>query len=200
MNPKFFGDSYDFVKRCIIVGLAPANEWAIHPMYLDYRAQPFDPTFARRYADFLGIHLLQGDVYARGLVRNVASAWPHHVFLDPDTGLRIPIARPPGGWNKYVGMDEFARVAGALRLRQHQLTMIYDQSYARANPETRNRQVEAKLNILRDCYGLHAVAYVSHVVFIWASLDERVVVRATQRLLEHLAIPPTRLVYDHYLA
>ena len=45
--------------------------------------------------------------------------------------------------------------------------------------------------------GLHAVAYVSHVVFIWASLDERVLIRATQRLLEHLVIPPTRLVYDH---
>ena len=54
MHPEFFGDSYDLVKRDIIHRLAPAKEWATHPMY--FSPKPV-AGFVARHSKFLGIDL-----------------------------------------------------------------------------------------------------------------------------------------------
>jgi hypothetical protein len=40
MRPKFFGDSYDLVKREIIHGLASDKKWTVHPMYFVFDSEP----------------------------------------------------------------------------------------------------------------------------------------------------------------
>ena len=193
MHPKFHGDTYDFAKMGIIEGLAPLDEWAIHPMYFVYCGKPRDLTFANRYADFLGIRLAEGDIYRRDAIADVGKQCPHHLFVDPDTGLWTGKRSPRGGPDKHIKVAEFAEIANSPD-RRSKLTLVYDQSFPLVINDKR-RSVERKLKILKEDYGLpHSAAYVAHVAFIWVSQVEGVVTEATQRLVERSKIPCKRFV------
>ena len=192
MHHKFFGDSYDLVKRDIIHGLALAEEWAAHPMY-------FDPIpvagFVDRYAEFLGIDLAARHP-PRGILVNVSRACRRHLFLDPDTGLWKWQSNPGNRWHKHISMEELAQIANAPG-REHRLTLVFDQSYSRSiGNEARRQRAEKKLQTLRCDHGVHGVAYVSHAVFIWVSRDEDLLARATRRLRARSRLPRCRFVDD----
>ena len=101
MDPQQFGDSYDFVKRDLIHWLASAEEWATHPMY-------FGPKrgFIAKHAEFLGIALAAGDTIRRNLVSTVGSDCPHHLLLDPNTGLRAGHEGPTDSLWDHVTIEE----------------------------------------------------------------------------------------------
>ena len=190
MHPKFHGDTYDFAKMGIIEGLAPLNEWAIHPMYY---GKPRDPTFAGRYADFLGIRLVDGDIYRRDEIADVGKRCPQHLFVDPDTGLWAGQRTPRGGSDKHIKVAEFAEIANSPD-RAYKLTLVYDQSFPLFINDKR-KAVERKLKTMKEDYGLpHGAAYVAHVAFIWVSQVEAVVTETTERLLDKCGIPRKRFV------
>ena len=196
MHPNFFGDSYDLVKREIIHGLAPTNEWATHPMYFDFDQAP-EQGFVDRYAQFLGIALAERGTSRDDLV-DVATACPQHLFLDPDTGLWDRPGLPnSGNWDKHVRVGELVAIANA---HEHRLMLIFDQGYSRIiTNEMRGQRVQQKLQTLRHAHEeheVHGVAYVSHAVFIWVSTDADLLARATQRLLNRSGLPLDRFVDD----
>ena len=200
MQPEFFGDSYDFVKREIIRGLAPAKEWAVHPMYFArYRRQ----LFVDQYTRFLGIGLVEGPICDRRKVSAVGKGHQNHLLLDPDTGLWIPGAggvKPDTCWRnskKHLKVDELVAIAQA-KGRERKLTLVYDQSYTHAynSFEKRREEVKKKLKRIREVSKnrVHSAAYVSHAVFIWVSADERTLYDATRRLRTRTRTPVTRIV------
>ena len=188
MRPEMFGDSYDFVKRSLIHGLARPREWEIHPMYFDL--DPL-PEFVRSHAGYLGVDVVagEGDVASRDDVVAVGSACRNHLLLDPDTGIWTGDRRPNGGWNRHLSPFEIEEIATAPG-REDLLTLVFDQSYTRANDEDKMGLVEAKL----DLFNLHSAAYVSHAVFIWFSQSGDLVTDATRRLLRESGLPDFRVV------
>ena len=197
MNPEFFGDSYDFVKKEIINGLAPAEDWAVHPMYFSE-----DPTegFVESYSRFLGVGAVEGCINDRDLVPAVSELCRKHLFLDPDTGLWVPGVgveqlQPGGGWDRHLRVEEVGEIAIAPE-RERMLTLIFDQSYPRRTLADRRILAEQKLGELRQGYGVHGVGYVTHVVFMWFCHDEDVLAEATRKLVEGSRLPRCRLVGD----
>ena len=192
MRPEFLGDSYDFVKKDIICWLAPAEEWATHPMY--FRPDPVE-GFVARHAGFLGISVAEGDINNRFLVSAVGKGCQKHLLLDPDTGLWIGRGRPRRGWNEYISVKELAHIAEAPG-REHKLTLVFDQSYSNANYPKRKESAGEKLRKLRCDYDVHSVAYVSHAVFVWVSKDKDLLTSATRRLQKRSRLPRFRFVDD----
>ena len=194
MHPRFFGDSYDFVKRDIIGGLAPLSEWAVHPMYFDDEPElEFPATFAH----FLGIDLVEGNLFDRNLVAALAEDCQNHVFLDPDTGLRMVgqdgrLRAPAGGWGKHLSEREIANVVNAPG-RKAKLTLVFDQSFPNANPTARREMAQAKLQRLWENHRIHGVSYLTHVVFTWLSHDHGTLTNATRRFVQHSGTPTWRL-------
>ena len=192
MRPEKFGDSYDFVKRDIIHWLAPAGEWATHPMYFGPRPVA---GFVDRHAEFLGIALAEGETTRRNLVSAVGRDCLRHLLLDPDTGLWAGQSNPPYNGYEHVTIEELADIANAPG-RASRLTLVFDQSFSRVNDEERKRLTEEKLQTLRNDHEVHGVAYVSHAVFIWVSKDEDLLYNATRRLQERSRLPRCRFVCD----
>ena len=198
MGPEFFGDSYDVVKREIICGLAPAEHWVVHPMYFD--AEP-EPNFAARYAEFLGIDVVKGNILERRCVTATGQACQNHLLLDPDTGLKV---RRIGGniqegagsrTDEYISFREMRDIARADG-RQRRLTLVYDQSYSRnLTLGLRRQRAQEKLAALRNHdVALFGAAYISHAVFIWVSACRHTVRAATNRLISCSGLPVCRFV------
>ena len=194
MRPGFFGDSYDFVKRDIIGGLAPVNEWAVHPMYFDDEPEPEFPAI---FAHFLGLDLVDGNLFDRNLVATLAESCQNHVFLDPDTGLKMArpdgrLRAPAGGWGKHVSEREISEIVNAPE-RRAKLTLVFDQSFPNANPVARRAMAEEKLQRLWENHRIHGVSYLTHVVFTWLSDNQDTLTNATRRFIQHSGTPTWRL-------
>ncbi len=193
MNPAFFGDSFDIVKREVIRGLAEPEGWAVHPMYFDAER---DDGFDRRHAEFLGIDLAKGNTSDRKMVVEVGEKCQRHLFLDPDTGLRVPGKKERGHGQhrkKHLNVPELAEITIAQR-RKHKLTLVFDQSNVRN--KDRRENVKERLKELRSRKRkIYGAAYVcKHVVFIWVSHNEDTVENATHRLIDCSGLPVCRFV------
>lgn len=190
MHPSKFGDTYDIAKLRILTWLVPGEKWLIHPMYFPPGKEDRDETFPCRYADFLGLCLVSGNIVQRRHLVNAVVDDPGNLFLDPDTGLRL-------GDNKlreYVSVSELIEIASA---RKRDLVLVYNQriNFDVRKAGTRRHQVKEKLDHLHDA-NVHAVAYVSHVAFIWASIDPNVVKDATRRIQKESRLPSCCFVDD----
>ena len=199
MRPEMFGDSYDFPKRKLIQTLAEG--WMTHPMYFDDEPQE---GFVEAHAAYLGIDLVPGDRGNRNAVEQVGMDCRCHLLLDPDTGVWKRQRRPNGGWDKHLHVKEVARIASAPG-REHLLTLVFDQSYTRANQDRRSQLAQKKLKAIRDHHTqcqhqpacpvpLHGAAYVTHAVFIWVSQDRALVEGATRQMLGQTHLPDWRVV------
>ena len=113
MHPSKFGDTYEMAKMCVLPWLAPDEEWLIHPMYFTKRNEIRDDTFPGRHAEFLGLRLVRGNIAQRQELVNAVAHDSGHMFLDPDTGLRVeddlPLHRAK--WRKFVSVNEFIEIA-----------------------------------------------------------------------------------------
>ena len=190
MHPSKFGDTYEMAKLCVLDWLIPEKEWLIHPMYFPRNGEERDETFPCRYADFLGLRLVNGDIWQRRNLVNAVAEESGHLFLDPDTGLQLDAARR----GKFVSAGELIEIARS-PAREGKLVLVYDQSvnFDEGKAGTRRQQVRRKLCRLHDAK-VHTVAYVSHIAFIWASTDPEVVCAATRRLLLASRLPGCRFV------
>jgi hypothetical protein len=118
------------------------------------------------------------DAYFRGALSC------HHLFLDPDTGLRL---RPTRG----VGAPEYLFLSELLRLattRPNALTIVFDQSVRRGSERL---DVDGKLRELRHS-GVSAFAYISHACFIVAATDTTPLAHARTTLLAASRLPQSR--------
>ncbi len=192
MHPSKFGDTYEMAKLCMLGWLAPDEEWLIHPMYFPAKSEAPDETFPCWYADFLGVRLVRGNIKQRPKLVDAVAANPGRLFLDPDTGLRLNKAK----LRQFVNVEEFIAIAHS-PARERKLVLVYDQSinFNHGEAGTPRQQVRRKLCRVHDA-NVHAVAYVSHIAFIWASTEPEIVSAATRRFLLGSRLPLWRLVDD----
>ena len=196
MHPSKFGDTYDIAKLSMLPWLARIEGWFYHPMYFPGQGEVYDEAFPGRFADFLGVPLVDGNIGDRCQLVNSVAGNPGHLFLDPDIGLWNGDRDPECGWDKHISMRELARIAN-VPVREHWLTLVYDQSYSYyIGDAVRRQRVKRKLQTLWDVHRVHGVAYVSHVPVIWASTDPITLSVATQRFLRASRLPESRLVDD----
>ena len=101
MDSQKFGDSYDFVKRDIIHWLASAEEWATHPMYSVRNVVSLPSTPSS------WVLLSLRETQSAGIWHStVGSDCPHHLLLDPNTGLRAGHEGPTDSLWDHVTIEE----------------------------------------------------------------------------------------------
>lgn len=142
MNPAFFGDSYDLVKRFFCVEISSLGySIAINPMFTgDWSGT--ENAFYR---------LLGAEPNGKVL----SDAKPRALFLAPDTGVKQK------GSKQHVS---FARLAQ--ETKKFQLVFSFDQSFSRqANPATVIREKLAELRALAavPCSTIPMLAFFSRL-------------------------------------
>ena len=190
MNHDKFGDSYDIVKQSILRWLSACGTWSVHPMFTDQ-----DPTsYAEAYCCFLGVSAVTTETFRKYRPRDrwiaAGDACQDHLFLDPDTGLRLD--EPRGNLNKYLLVCELVTIAKA---RPKKLTLVFDQSIDRRKKVagTDEEQIRKKLKQLK-CWGVHGFAYRSHANFILVSSDQDALRCAKSTLVNSSQLPSDRFV------
>src|SRR2546427_9518951 len=127
MNLRYLGDSYDIVKYCLLRWLSVLGPWSAHPMF----TETVNGSGAATFSALLGVPLLSTEVLAQGQDRNeyftTAGSCASHLFLDPDTGVRLKSTRGKKA-PAYLFLDELVQVA---RRRLSLLTLVFDQSVQR---------------------------------------------------------------------
>ena len=192
MHPSKFGDTYDIAKLSILGWiLEDGQEWLTHPMYFPPQKEVRDETLPCWYADFLGVQLVSGEITQRRQLLRAVAEDPGHLFLDPDTGLKLGKARI----RTHVSSDELIDIVHSDNHKDH-LVLVYDQSMDR-NAGPRRQQIKEKLRHLRAAEpAVHGAAYVSHTAFIWVSPDPKIVCDATRRVLQASHLPECCFVDD----
>jgi hypothetical protein len=128
MKLKYFGDSYDIVKKSLLVWLAEFGPWSAHPMFTH---QVIDAE-AIAFETFLGVPLvstevLRIDVDRRSYLEPCEGC--RSIFVDPDTGVRLT-KRNGRRAPEFVFGDELVVLASE---RPTGLVMTFDQSLARGS-------------------------------------------------------------------
>jgi hypothetical protein len=142
------------------------------------------------YARLLGTRVLSCDVFTLEVDRDIylapARDCDDHVFLDPDTGIRLDRV---GGKKApaYVFGAELLAIASA---RPGRLTLVFDQSLARG---AERQQLKGKLDTFARG-GIHGVAYVSHACFVLVGTDSSLVETAFENLKRESRLPDSRFL------
>ncbi len=141
MNPEWFGDSYDIVKR-YFVGLLKDNGYRV----------VVDPMFTGNYRDIEDsfYHLIGASKFDRNNISGKKIA----LFLDPDTGIGKRRT------SKHVTMVDIIEA-----LKQYDLVFSFDQSFSWN--KIANVQINEKFKTLSD-KGLFGFYYDSHARFLFA--------------------------------
>ncbi len=188
MKAEFLGDSYDIVKQSLLRWLAVMGPWATHPMFTD----SVSPEQVGAYARMLGTQVLSREALTLGVDRDAyfapARDCEDHVFLDPDTGLRLQPTKGKKG-PAYVFGPELLAIAKA---RPEKLTLVFDQSLARG---AERQQLERKLSAFA-MQGIHGIAYVSHACFVLVGADRSLVDRAFENLKRESRLPDRRFLKE----
>ena len=165
MNPKYFGDSYDIVKRFFCAELRGAG----------YSVMAV-PMFTGEWGDQKQIFLrfigaaLQPD--SHGSDRTA-------LFIDPDTGVG---ARASG---RHITVENLTQLA-----QKHSLVFAFDQSFSRGGDP--RSAMERKLTEIRDraCHGMY---YDSHARFLFVTTSATPLEQFRERCVT-LGMPSGRFI------
>ena len=185
MKMKFFGDSYDFSKRCLMEWLAPEESWAVHPMFTEQVSQ----DDAKSYGGFLRAHVLTTKPLTLDQDRAVYFAdvkWQGHLLFDPDTGVWRTGGRHTKPKNEYIYQSELAK---QVALRPKHLTVVFDQAVSKTKECD---QMSQKLSQIINGR-LHGIAYAAQASFLILTCDENVIIEAQARLLK-AGLPECRVI------
>jgi hypothetical protein len=188
MNNESVGDSYDIVKKSFISWLSEFGKWAVHPMF----TQDVDSDTAEKFARFLDATLVSTELLRTSTDRAAyfeTCLSAGNLLLDPDTGLSLA-GRTGEKSPKYIFGDELIRIVCA---RPHRLTLVFDQSFARAGRNQIEDTVRKKLAALAaaSAYGF---AYLSSAPMLCLAADPSMLIRALEVLKENSSLPPSRLI------
>ena len=197
MNSEMFGDSYDIVKQSLLRWLKGKGKWAVFPMFTDDNPG----QYAEEYFYLLGLPSAPAVRFNRSENPNwIAEPMrcQHHLFIDPDTGVREEFPKSSGDPNNYLLLHELAQIANADG-RKKRLTLVFDQSIERDEPgvkaaDASQEQLRKKLDWLKDSR-VHGVAYRSHANFLLLSENEDLVRQAVATIRKESRLPASRFVW-----
>lgn len=143
MNPEWFGDSFDIVKRYFVGVLKDAG----FKVYVDPMFTGDGKSIENEFHAFVGAPRHNG---GKPSVRKSA------LLLDPDTGVGNKKTA------RHVTLDDISK-----DLKNHSVVFSFDQSFSRSR--TGEEQMAEKLKALSDM-DIHAFYYNSHARFLFAAL------------------------------
>src|SRR5229473_6084890 len=126
MRMGYFGDSYDLVKKSLLHWLRSFGEWSVHPMFTECVSRAEVLAFEA----FLGAKVISTEVLTVQSNRSAyfaSASQCGHLFLDPDTGLRMRGAHGP----EYLLIGELLWLVG--QRPYDALTIVFDKSVRRGN-------------------------------------------------------------------
>ena len=166
MNPAYFGDSYDLVKRFFCRELS----------LLGYSVT-VDPMLTGAWGETEGQFYRLIGAEPAGQQRQLSQRAA--LFLDPDTGVKEK------GGKQHASFDRVAR-----ECTNYRLVFAFDQSFSRqAKAATVMRE---KLSALK-ARGCHGMYYDSHARFIFVANNQAVLHELQTQLLS-LGLPASRLL------
>ena len=166
MNSKWFGDSYDIVKKFFVDTLKDIGyEVYIDPMFTgDWNGKE------QHFINFI-------DAKINNDFENPARK--SALLVDPDTGIKEEASQ------KHI---EFKAIIK--RLEKYEIVFAFDQSFSRS--KSSDEQMHKKLLFLKKLGG-NSLYYDSHTKFLFASKKMKAVNSIRDRLIE-IGIPSTRLI------
>ncbi len=164
MNPKWFGDTYDIVKRFFASALHELD----YDVYIDpMLTGDWDGKEERLY-EFLKMRPVKD-------ARNTMSA----LFLDPDTGIGSVPSPKHTTISSMVG-----------QLETHEIVYSFDQSFSRGSDPAAQMNVKLATVSEQGAFGFY---FDSHARFLFCSADE-VRLKKLGDHLRHKGIPSQRLI------
>ena len=167
MNPDFFGDSFDLVKRFFCQELVKLGYTvSVDPM--------FTGDWKGREQDFFRLICAQPEL-STNESRHTA------LFIDPDTGVRKNSGR------QHVSFDRLLKEASS-----NALVFSFDQSFSRQAKPADLVMLRSKLAAIeaQGCYGMY---YNSHARFLFVS-SQQVRLYELRDHLVSLGLPSERLL------
>jgi hypothetical protein len=144
------------------------------------------------FSRLLGVRLLSSDVLETDTDREAyfadARSCAHHLFLDPDTGLRLKVSAGKDRPSYLFGPE----VVSIVRERPKSLTLVFDKSLARGRE---SEQLQVKLDYLYE-RGIASAAYVSHACFILMATNEELIGKALGMIERESGLPTTRFLVN----
>jgi len=166
MNPIYFGDSYDIVKRFFCTELSVLGyNVMIEPMFTGTWNGAENEFFR-----FIGAK--QHEAQKKDSIRSA-------LLFDPDTGVHRTASR------KHISIVQLAHAA-----KHHSLVFSFDQSFSWQHNSS--QVMQGKLRALQE-QGLHAMYYDSHARFLFAAMSEKSIAELREHLV-CLGMPETRLI------
>jgi hypothetical protein len=185
MEMKKFGDSYDIVKQSLLRWSRDFGQWSVHPLF----TEPVLPTEVTAYEELLGARVIYSDDITKYADRSsyLSQALTcGNLFLDPNTGLRVPETSKKEHCN-FLFASELLQLA---EKRPESLTMVFDQSLRRGFERL---SLEPKLQYLRD-HRMFGFAYVSHACFVIAGMNQQLVIEAHRQIVSKSRLPNHRFL------
>jgi hypothetical protein len=185
MRMRYFGDSYDIVKQSLLRWMRPLGEWTVHPMF----TEPVSAAEVTAFEALLSAKVVSTEVLTLDTDRTAYFACGSscgHLFLDPDTGLRMLSTRGVRA-PEYLFATELVRLC---EQRPGSLSLVFDQSVGRGSEQL---HLEGKVRELRH-HGVFGTAYVSHACFVIAGRDRALVERARSQILAESKLPASRFL------
>ena len=184
MRIEFLGDSYDIVKRFLLRSVAPDAEWMAFPMF----THEVTTDDISAFEAFLNVRVVSSKALTISTDRAkhlLAPADHRHIFLDPDTGIKL---KPSNGADsvKYVFGPELIALC---QQDPNRLLLVFDQSVPRGGER---KAIEEKLKYFHE-RNICGFAYLSHACFVVLSGSETACLTARLRLLAS-NLPSSRLV------
>lgn len=166
MNPDWFGDSFDIVKRFFVSVLRCAG----YSVYVDPMFTGNWESLEKHFLAFIG---------ASTLSHNSHRKYKSALLLDPDIG----IGKKPSA--QHITIETIAQ-----NLAHHDVVFSFDQSFSRTR--TPLEQMKEKLEALA-IYGVHGFYYDSHARFLFAA-KSRDAIDDVRKVLLAAGLPRKRLV------
>jgi hypothetical protein len=185
MRMKFLGDFYDVVRQSLIRSLSTLGKWSVHPMF----TETVSSSDVRALEHLLGAKVISTEILRSRTDRSSyfeCAARFGHLFLDPDTGLRM---RPEHGKRgpQYLFASDLVFLS---EKRPESLTLVFDQPLARGRERP---GLIGKLGGLRRD-GTLGIAYASHACFILASRSSALLSDARTSMIDASRLPEQRFL------
>ena len=166
MNPMWFGDSYDIVKRFFVSAIKDMGYTVyVEPMFTG------DPSNIQdKFPEFIGAKIRSD---------NPSSAEESAIFIDPDTGIHKKKSK------RHITINDFVNL-----LNSYKIVFSFDQSFPR-NRNHKDAMME-KLSELHNSGGI-GFYYDSHAKFLFGSKSVKVI-ESLKECFSELGLPAFRII------
>ncbi len=185
---KFFGDSFDIVKKQMLAWLGTGGQWAVQPMF----TEQVTSEDAQAYSLFLGARLLNSNAFTRDADRSAflsTGHWHWNTFFDPDTGIakNAKFAKFRQSPQDYLSIVELVQLTHE---RPEFLTLVFDKSVPRGSERV---AVEKKLVAFKK-EGVAGLAYIAQAPFVALSCNPNNIQVAARSLVTQSKLPQDRVI------